>query len=103
MTLGPPGFAVTPTEPNPLAPASGSPWASTTRCSTCAASQRSGPPERSPQAALQTAAATSGRAVLVSGLTVVVAMAGMFFAGSKTFTSFAVGTIIVVAVAVAGP
>jgi RND superfamily putative drug exporter len=54
------------------------------------------------QAALKTAAATSGRAVLVSGLTVVVAMAGMFFAGSKTFTSFAAGTIMVVAVAVAG-
>jgi RND superfamily putative drug exporter len=54
------------------------------------------------QAALRTAAATSGRAVLVSGLTVVVAMAGMFFAGSKTFTSFAVGTILVVAVAVVG-
>ena len=50
--------------------------------------------------ALRTAAATSGRAVLISGLTVVVAMAGMFFAGSKTFTSFAVGTIMVVAVAV---
>jgi RND superfamily putative drug exporter len=52
--------------------------------------------------ALRTAAATSGRAVLISGLTVVVAMAGMFFAGSKTFTSFAVGTIMVVAVAVLG-
>jgi len=54
------------------------------------------------RAELQAAAATSGRAILVSGLTVVVAMAGMFFAGSKTFTSFAVGTIVVVAVAVIG-
>jgi RND superfamily putative drug exporter len=52
--------------------------------------------------ALGTAAATSGSAILVSGLTVMTAMAGMFFAGSKVFTSFAVGTIIVVAVAVIG-
>ena len=55
-----------------------------------------------PQAALQPAAATSGRAILTSGLTVMVAMAGMFFAGSRTFSSFAVGTILVVAVAVLG-
>jgi RND superfamily putative drug exporter len=54
------------------------------------------------QAALQAAAATSGRAILISGLTVMIAMAGMFFAGSKTFSSFAVGTIMVVAVAVVG-
>ena len=54
------------------------------------------------QAALLAAAATSGRAVLVSGVTVAIAMAGMFFAGASTFTSFAVGTITVVAIAVAG-
>jgi uncharacterized membrane protein YdfJ with MMPL/SSD domain len=54
------------------------------------------------EAALQAAAATSGRAVLVSGVTVAIAMAGMFFAGATTFTSFAVGTITVVAIAVAG-
>jgi uncharacterized membrane protein YdfJ with MMPL/SSD domain len=54
------------------------------------------------EAALRAAAATSGRAILVSGLTVMVAMAGMFFAGSRVFTSFAVGTIMVVAVAVVG-
>jgi RND superfamily putative drug exporter len=52
--------------------------------------------------ALQTAAATSGRAVLVSGLTVIIAMAGMFLTGDLTFTSMAVGTIIVVAMAVLG-
>jgi uncharacterized membrane protein YdfJ with MMPL/SSD domain len=52
--------------------------------------------------ALRIAAATSGRAIIVSGLTVIIAMAGMFFAGSRTFTSFAVGTIIVVAVAMIG-
>lgn len=49
-----------------------------------------------PERALLTAAATSGRAILVSGLTVIVAMAGMFFAGSTVFSSFAVGTILVV-------
>jgi uncharacterized membrane protein YdfJ with MMPL/SSD domain len=55
-----------------------------------------------PEAALRAAAATSGHAVLISGLTVIIAMAGMFLAGSRVFTSFAVGTIIVVTVAVAG-
>ena len=53
-------------------------------------------------AALAAAAATSGRAVLVSGLTVMLAMAGMYLAGAPTFESFATGTIIVVAVAVVG-
>src|SRR5437868_10806062 len=57
---------------------------------------------RSPEASLEAAAATSGRAVLVSGLTVMVAMAGMYLGGASTFTSFATGTIIVVAVAVVG-
>jgi uncharacterized membrane protein YdfJ with MMPL/SSD domain len=54
---------------------------------------------RSPAQALQVAAATSGRAVLISGLTVIVAMAGMFLSGDKTFISFAEGTILVVAIA----
>ena len=54
------------------------------------------------EAALRAAAATSGRAILVSGFTVMIAMAGMFFAGSRVFTSFAVGTIIVVAVSMVG-
>jgi RND superfamily putative drug exporter len=54
------------------------------------------------RAALEAAAATSGRAVLVSGVTVAIAMAGMFLAGASTFTSFAAGTITVVAIAVAG-
>jgi uncharacterized membrane protein YdfJ with MMPL/SSD domain len=52
--------------------------------------------------ALAVAAATSGRAVLVSGLTVMVAMAGMYFGGVSNFTAFATGTILVVAVAVLG-
>src|SRR5215208_2801619 len=55
---------------------------------------------RSAGAALEAAAATSGRAVLISGATVMVAMAGMFISGDKTFISFAMGTILVVAVAV---
>jgi uncharacterized membrane protein YdfJ with MMPL/SSD domain len=57
---------------------------------------------RDAEAALEAAAATSGRAVLISGVTVMVAMAGMFLAGSAVFTSFGVGTILVVAVAVLG-
>ena len=55
-----------------------------------------------PDAALEAAAATSGRAVLVSGVTVAIAMAGMFLAGATTFTAFAAGTITVVVIAVAG-
>ncbi|WP_197682434.1 MMPL family transporter [Jiangella sp. DSM 45060] len=52
--------------------------------------------------AVAVAAATSGRAVVVSGIAVVIAMAGMFFAGEATFQSLAMGTILVVAVAVVG-
>jgi uncharacterized membrane protein YdfJ with MMPL/SSD domain len=57
---------------------------------------------RSEEAALEAAAATSGRAVLVSGITVIAAMAGMYFGGAATFTSFATGTILVVAISVLG-
>ena len=57
---------------------------------------------RDVDAALEAAAATSGRAVLISGFTVMVAMAGMYFTGSATFSSFATGTILVVAVAMVG-
>ncbi len=57
---------------------------------------------KSPEAALEAAAATSGRSVLISGLTVMTAMAGMFFTGDKTFGGFAMGTMIVVATAVLG-
>jgi RND superfamily putative drug exporter len=57
---------------------------------------------RSPTEALQVAAATSGRAVLVSGLTVMTAMAGMFLMGSRVFWSFGMGTLLVVAIAVVG-
>ena len=57
---------------------------------------------RSEGAALEAAAATSGRAVLISGITVMIAMAGMFLSGDKTFMSFAIGTMMVVAVAMIG-
>jgi uncharacterized membrane protein YdfJ with MMPL/SSD domain len=56
---------------------------------------------RSERSALEVAAATSGRAVLISGLTVIAAMGGMFLTGDKTFVSFAQGTILVVAIAIA--
>ena len=36
------------------------------------------------------------RAILISGLTVMTAMAGMLITGSATFASFGVGTIMVV-------
>ena len=52
--------------------------------------------------AVEIAAATSGRAVLISGLTVTLAMAGMFFTGDKTFMSFGVAAALVVIVAVLG-
>jgi uncharacterized membrane protein YdfJ with MMPL/SSD domain len=52
--------------------------------------------------ALDMAAATSGRAVLISGLTVMIAMAGMFITGNSTFMGMGLGTILVVAVAVLG-
>jgi uncharacterized membrane protein YdfJ with MMPL/SSD domain len=57
---------------------------------------------RSERAALEAAAATSGRSVLISGLTVLVAMAGLFLTGDKTFASFGVATMLVVAIAVLG-
>ena len=52
--------------------------------------------------ALHRAAATSGQAVLISGATVLVAMAGMLFAGSSIFTSIGIGAMIVVFVSMIG-
>ena len=57
---------------------------------------------RETDAAIEAAAATSGRAVVISGFTVMVAMAGMYLGGISNFASFATGTIMVVAVAVLG-
>jgi uncharacterized membrane protein YdfJ with MMPL/SSD domain len=55
-----------------------------------------------PRQALHTAAATSGRAVLVSGLTVVIACAGMLFSGSNEFVSMGLGAVLVVLIAMIG-
>jgi uncharacterized membrane protein YdfJ with MMPL/SSD domain len=53
-------------------------------------------------ASIEAAAATSGRSVLISGFTVIVAMAGMFISGDKTFEGFAAATMLVVATSVIG-
>jgi putative drug exporter of the RND superfamily len=52
--------------------------------------------------AIELAARTSGRAVVVSGLAVLIAMSGLLLSGNATFSSMAVGTMLVVAVAVLG-
>jgi putative drug exporter of the RND superfamily len=52
--------------------------------------------------AVEIAAETSGRAVVVSGIAVIISMAGLFFAGDSIFSSLALGSILVVAVAVLG-
>ena len=57
---------------------------------------------REPKEALSIAAATSGHSVLVSGLTVMVAMAGMFITGMRLFEGFALASILVVAIAMLG-
>jgi len=51
--------------------------------------------------ALRIAAATSGRAIVISGVTVMISLAGLFLTGVDLFTGMAFGTIIVVGVAVA--
>ncbi len=57
---------------------------------------------RGPEAALDIAAATAGRAILVSGITVVISLAGLLITGLGVFTSMALGAIIVVALSVIG-
>ena len=57
---------------------------------------------RSEGAALEAAAATSGHSVLVSGVTVIVAMSGMLLTRDATFASFGIATMTVVAVAMLG-
>ncbi|WP_026240447.1 MMPL family transporter [Parafrankia discariae] len=56
----------------------------------------------SPRRALEIAADTSGHAVLVSGLTVAVSMAGLLLTGLSVFSGIAGGTVIVVLIAVLG-
>nr|WSY50720.1 MMPL family transporter [Streptomyces sp. NBC_00886] len=53
-------------------------------------------------AALRIAAATSGRAIIVSGVTVCVAMAGMLFTGLAEFEAMGLASLMVVAVAMVG-
>ncbi|MFI6828893.1 MMPL family transporter [Kribbella sp. NPDC050241] len=57
---------------------------------------------RSTLDAVEIAAATSGHSVVVSGLAVIVSMAGLYVAQDMTFASMATATIVVVAVAVLG-
>jgi putative drug exporter of the RND superfamily len=52
--------------------------------------------------ALRIAAHTSGRAILISGLTVMIALAGLFLTGIDVFSGVAIGTIMVVGIAVLG-
>jgi RND superfamily putative drug exporter len=52
--------------------------------------------------ALRIAAATSGRAIVISGVTVMIALAGLFLSGVNIFTGISAGTIMVVGVTVLG-
>jgi len=52
--------------------------------------------------ALRIASRTSGRAIVVSGLTVMATMAGLFMVGGGPFSGMALGTIAVVGISVAG-
>ncbi|HEU5469029.1 MAG TPA: MMPL family transporter [Actinophytocola sp.] len=64
--------------------------------------ERLGGNPRSHVAAVEIAAATAGRAVVVSGLAVIVSMAGLYLANDAVFASLGTGSIIVVAVAILG-
>src|SRR5204862_7426195 len=57
---------------------------------------------RSPHEALLFTARTSGQAVLISGATVLIAMAGMFISGNSLFNTIGLGTMIVVLAAMLG-
>ena len=57
---------------------------------------------RTTRDAIDVTSATSGRAVLVSGLTVIASMAGLFFTGSPGFSSMGFGAMLVAAAAVIG-
>ncbi|WP_240649454.1 MMPL family transporter [Streptomyces sp. Z26] len=57
---------------------------------------------RDARTALDIAAATSGRAVLISGVTVIVAMSGMLFTGLAEFEGMGLASLMVVAVAMVG-
>jgi putative drug exporter of the RND superfamily len=57
---------------------------------------------RSGDEAVRIAAGTSGRAIVVSGLTVMISLAGLFLTGIDVFSGLAVGTIMVVGITVLG-
>src|SRR5438093_5407603 len=57
---------------------------------------------RGSRAAIEAAAATSGRSVLISGFTVMIAMAGLMFSGGKSYLGFGIGTMMVVGIAMLG-
>ena len=57
---------------------------------------------RSSRAAIEAAAATSGRSVLISGITVMIAMAGMLVSGDKTYLGFGIATMMVVGISMLG-
>jgi RND superfamily putative drug exporter len=57
---------------------------------------------RSAREAIAVAAATSGRAIVVSGLTVMISLGGLFVTGIDVFSGLAIGTITVVGIAVLG-
>ena len=57
---------------------------------------------RTAHEALLAAARTSGQAVLISGATVLIAMAGMFVSGNSLFTTIGMGTMIVVLASMVG-
>ena len=78
------------------------PSASTTRCSTCAGRARSGRRDAATPRRCGSRPHTSGRAILVSGLTVMIALAGLFLTGIDVFSGVAIGTILVVGVAMLG-
>ena len=79
---------------------SASAWRWTTRCSSSPATARSCTSGRSPDEAREVALRTSGMAVTFSGVTVIVALAGLFLIDAKVVRSMAVGAIVVVAIAV---
>jgi RND superfamily putative drug exporter len=57
---------------------------------------------KSSRAAIEAAAATSGRSVLISGFTVMIAMAGLMFSGDKSYLGFGIATMMVVGIAMLG-
>jgi uncharacterized membrane protein YdfJ with MMPL/SSD domain len=54
------------------------------------------------RAAIEAASATSGRSVLISGFTVMIAMAGLMFSGDKSYLGFGIATMMVVGIAMLG-